>query len=78
MDIPCENTECGRTLHITGDGSTVTRLCSDGGHYFCSEDCANSWVRTNTSPCLAPDCSTPVVHGYGDGRCPTHAVSAPA
>ena len=46
-DVPimgCGNDACGKTFPMpTGVGSTPMRSDKDGGHYFCSETCAEVW-----------------------------------
>ena len=49
-EIACEGPGCTKGIPMpTGDGSTVTRSDNQGGHYFCSEACAQNWESVPAS-----------------------------
>ncbi len=41
----CE--QCNQEIYITGDGNHCTRRDKYGGHYFCTENCAEKWESKN-------------------------------
>ncbi len=48
--IDCE--KCEKEIPFpTGDGSTVTRQDDEGGHCFCSTECAEEWEKNHKDSC---------------------------